>query len=280
MRALAVGALVILLLIAAIAPWQTLTGAFTDWTRATTIEQLLLLRPTLNNLERLLFPERFVGQSANTSLFRTWWVNSFILASTVAVLQSIVSVTTGYALARYRFAGRELLLALMIARNIVPGSVLFIPTYIVLRRLGLTGLTGMIVPGIVSAGTVIMTRQFALGLASEVFEAASIDGANDWQMLRHIALPMLTPMIGMTFAGAFAGAWNNLLWANIMLRGMNQWITVQGVLYMMTQLRLPSGRPDYGLISAAALVSLALPVTIFILLQRYVEAGMEGILRE
>lgn len=280
MRRLAYPLLAILLLIAAIAPWQTVAGAFTDWTRASGIDALLLRRPTIGNVQRLLWPDTFKTEYKGTAYYRRWWVNSFTIATTTAVFQSVISVLTGYALARYRFPGHGLLFAVLLLRYIIPANVLFIPLYMVVHKLGLTSMQAMVLPMLVNAGAIIMTRQFALGLAHEIFEAASIDGANDWQMLRYIAGPMLSPMVGMTFAGTFAGAWNSILWANMVLKGINVWTAPQGVLYMMTQARLTSGMTDYGLISAAALLSLLLPVVVFVVLQRHVEAGMEGLIRE
>jgi len=267
-----------LLIAALLSVWVTITGAFTEWRNTTFIQRLLFLRPTLVNFQRLF--GKMAAQNYVSMYFPRWMANSTIIATSTAVLQTLVSTMAGYALARNRFPGRGLLLSVLVARVIVPATVLFVPTFVVVYKLGMVGMVGMILPNIVAAGTVLLTRQFASGLASEVLDAARMDGASEFQILRYVGLPMLTPIMAMTFSGAFGAAWTNLLWANIMLRGVPSWTVVQGMLYSMSVARTDYGSIDYGFLSAGSFLSILIPAAIFIVLHGHIEEGMKGLIEE
>jgi len=276
MKYLGYAFLAFLLLVALLVPWQTLTGSLADWKTTTILDRLLLRKVTLANW-RGLFDVR---QNVYAQWVLVWFWNSLRISGLTALLCSVVSVTTGYALARLQFPGRGLLFSASMVMLVVPGLMMFIPVYMVVYRLGIRGWWGMVLSSGYSAGTAIMTRQFASGLASEILDAARVDGCNEWQLLWYVGLSLLKPLFGMTFSGVFAGQWNNLLWSNVMLKGQAEWTLPQEVLCGISTTAAQSRTTNYGMVCALGVMSLALPVALFIYMQKYVQEGMEGLIRE
>lgn len=267
---------VILLLICLITPWQTIVGSFARWDQTTVLERLLLHKPTLYNW-RGIFDAKI---NSYAPLLGTWIWNSVRISTLTALLCSLVSVTTGYAMARLNFFGKRVLFGSTMIMLMVPGLMMFIPIYMVLYRLGIGGWWGMVLSGGYSAGTAIMTRQFATGLASDVLDAARVDGCGEWSLLWHVGIPLLRPMFGMTFAGVFAGQWNNLLWANVMLKSQADWTLPQGIMMIVVQQLNNQAAARIGPLCAMGVLSMILPVALFLWMQRYVVEGMEGLIRE
>lgn len=282
--------LIVLFAIATVGTYVLIVGSFTNWSTTSVLDLLLLRKPTLENWRWLFSPWATqlptdgtitgLPGGGTTQNLPYWFRNSMIVALGTAVIQTLVSMTAGYALARYRVPGGGALMGIMIAQNVVPATALFLPLYIVFRRMGIHGLWGMILPFSVNANTILLTRQFAKGVAAEILDAARVDGANEWQLLRHIGLPLLRPVAGMTFASSFAGQWGNLIWANALLQNPKDWIVAQGLNYMMHQFLGSDNRPVYGVVAAVALLSMILPLTIWLLMADYVDTGIQGLVEE
>lgn len=268
--------LAIILAIALLVPWQTLTGSLSRWESTTVLDRLLLRHATWYNWAALLD----VRQNAYARWVPIWCWNSLRISTLTAVICSVTSITAGYAMARLHFPGRATFLSVNMLMMVVPGLMMFIPIYLVTYKLGIRGWWGMVLSGGYSAGTAIMTRQFALGLASEVLDAGRVDGCNEWQLLAYVGFPLLRPLLGMTFASTFAAQWNNLLWSNVMLKGQGEWTLPQGIMYIIATMTTQSQAKNYGMICALGVLSLILPVALFIAMQKQVQEGMEGLIRE
>lgn len=281
MRIIKYAVLILLLAFAFIGPYAMFAGSFANWSKSSLPDLLTFRGATLDNYRLLLDRAAWLKFSNVSFSLPRWYRNSLFVATGTAVLQTLVSVMAGYALARYPIPAQGLVIAVLIAQNVIPASVLFIPMFVVFQALGVRGLWGMILPFGVSSGTILMTRQFGKGLAHDIFDAAQVDGANDWQMLRYIGLPMLAPMAGMTFASSFAGAWANLTWANALLQDPKDWIVVQGLLHwQQLLLSAADGKPMYGVVAAAAFLSALLPLGLFLLMRKQVDQGIQGLVEE
>jgi multiple sugar transport system permease protein len=153
---------------------------------------------------------RFVLGNA---LFPRWFGNS-LLVSTVAVIANLVLGSLGgYAFARMRFAGSKPLLGLMLATMVIPFQLTMIPTFLVMKHLGLIDTLGaLIVPSLVTPFSVFLFRQFFVSLPRELEEAAWIDGCGRLRILVSIVLPLARPALSTVAVLTFLSTWNDLTW--------------------------------------------------------------------
>nr|WSY49596.1 carbohydrate ABC transporter permease [Streptomyces sp. NBC_00886] len=147
------------------------------------------------------------------TMFPRWFANSLIVASVAVVSNLLLGSLGGYAFARMRFAGSRLLLGLMLATMVVPFQLTMIPTFLVMKWLGLIDTLGaLILPSLVTPFAVFLFRQFFLALPREVEEAAWIDGCSRLRVLFSIVMPLARPALATVAVLTFLSAWNDLSW--------------------------------------------------------------------
>jgi len=140
-------------------------------------------------------------------LMKFWF--SMLISGSILAGQLVIAVLGGYAFARFRFPGRNVIFFVIILLMMMPLQVTLVPNYIVLDRMGLLGgFAAIIIPGIFSAFGVFLMRQVMLSLPSAIFEAARIDGAGAWRNLWHICLPNCKAGIAALAILSFADSWN------------------------------------------------------------------------
>ncbi|HEY8721337.1 carbohydrate ABC transporter permease [Pengzhenrongella sp.] len=140
--------------------------------------------------------------------------NSGIFTGAVVVCTLFFGIMAGYALATLEFRGRGLLFAVVLLLQTVPFQLLMVPLYVLLVRgfgLGDT-YVGMILPFAINSVAVLIFRQFFLQVPRELFDAARIDGAGEFRILRSIAVPLVRPAILTAALVTFIGPWNEFLW--------------------------------------------------------------------
>lgn len=198
-------------------------------------------------------------------------VNSFFLASVTAVFATLCSAMCGYALAKYRFAGRNALLWLVLGALAVPAALLIAPGYQVVYWLGLLdSYAGLILPAIAPAFGVYLFRQaFISSMPDEMIEAARVDGCGEIRLFFTIALPMVRPMVGAFLLITYLGTWNNFIAPQIIIQTQEK----LPLSVFVAQLRGPY-ETQYGLIMAGTLVAVAPVLALFLLLQRDFIAGL------
>lgn len=218
-------------------------------------------RLTLVNFTRL-FTELHIGRAV---------VNSVFLASTSALVATFCCALAGYALAKFRFAGRELVLGLVLAALVIPGPLLLAPGYKLLYDLGLLdSYAGLLLPGVAPAFGVFLFRQAMLNTVPDtLLESARIDGAGEIRIFFTIVLPLVRPMIGAYLIIVFLGSWNNFIGPQIVLQDP----TAFPLSVTMNQLRGLYGT-DYGLVTSGTLVSIAPVLALFLLLQKEFISGL------
>jgi multiple sugar transport system permease protein len=151
-------------------------------------------------------------------VFRTIPFASMFLNSTLMTIgrtagQVFFCSLGGYAFARLRFPGRNLIFAMFLAVMMVPSQMFLLPQYEIMQRLHLlNSLPALFLPGMFSAFGTFLMRQFFIQLPNELEEAARLDGANSWQIYWRIMLPLSAP--GMLALGLLVAiwSWNDLLW--------------------------------------------------------------------
>jgi multiple sugar transport system permease protein len=167
------------------------------------------------------------SQAWTGSPFARWLVNSAVVSITCVVSNLVLCSLAGYAFARLRFPGNRIVFIGILATLMVPFQVVMIPTLLIVKHLGLVDtLPALIVPNLVTPFGIYLLRQFFLTLPVELEEAALIDGAGRFRILRSILLPLMGPPLSTVAVLTFLSVWNDFLWPLVVTSSPNT-MTVQ-----------------------------------------------------
>jgi multiple sugar transport system permease protein len=178
------------------------------------------------------FPPTLIPTSIHWSNYRDAWnqapfgrffVNSVIVTGTAVLSNLILCSLAGYAFARLRFLGRELLFVALLATLMVPFQVIMIPTFLIVQHLGLVdSLGGLIAPNLVTPFGIFLLRQFFRTLPVDLEEAARIDGCTRLGVLLRVVLPLSLPALATLGIVTFLWTWNDFLWPLIVITSTDQ----------------------------------------------------------
>ncbi|MEM1208225.1 MAG: carbohydrate ABC transporter permease [Planctomycetota bacterium] len=221
---------------------------------------------TVSNFTRL-WTEVKIGNSP----FIRAVLNSFFFASVMSVFSTLGAAMGGYALAMFRFRGRNAVATLVLGALVIPGALLLAPGYFLLYQLGLLdSYAGLILPGLAPAFGVYLFRQaFMSSLPTEMMEAGRIDGCGEWRIFFQLGLPMVRPMTGAFVLITFLGTWTNFIGPQIILQTPERYPLAVAV----AQLRGPFSI-EYGMIMAGTLVAVGPVLALFLILQKDFIAGL------
>ena len=206
------------------------------------------------------------GKVGNIHLLR-WTVNSLIVTICITIGRVGLASLAGYSLARLRFPGRKLVLGLILAVMMVPGVVLLIPRFLILKQLDIRNTyMGMIVPLLVDCAAIYLMKQNFEALPISVEEAARIHGASTFRIFRSIVLPMARPSLIAITVLSVQGAWNEFT-AFLVATDKPKFNTLT---LGLAQLRggLGSGN-NYPLFLGAAVLTTIPIIIVFFSFQRY-----------
>lgn len=236
------------------------------------------LRPasSLFSTDLSLIPKNATLKNFHTALFIrpyfTWLKNSLIVASLSTIASLAIAVLAGYAFSRFRFKGRNIGLLSFLLTQIFPAPMLLLPTYILLRYFGLIDrYVGGIIPYIALTVpfSVWVLKGYFDTIPSSFEESAYIDGANFFQVLWKIMLPLSIPALGVSLLNTFMATWNEFVTANIVFTD-TELHTLPVAIFNMTG----ALSADWGIFSAACLVT-ALPVIIlYIAMSKFLISGL------
>lgn len=200
-----------------------------------------------------------------------WLFNTLVysLVSVVAVL--FLSALAGYAFAKKRFAGKEVIFWSFLSMVMVPFHVTLIPTFILMANIGgVDEYWGLILPTLANAQAVFLMRQFIEGLPDELFEAARIDGAGEFRIFLRIVLPLCKPVLATLGIFVFLWHWNDFLWPLIIAKSNDMFTLTVGISSLQQQ-DVPLSVMLAG--SAVALIPIFMA---YLIAQRYVQEGVTG----
>ncbi|MBE9177678.1 carbohydrate ABC transporter permease [Oculatella sp. LEGE 06141] len=147
----------------------------------------------------------------NRGNFLLAFANSTLVALSVTAFQVVTSALAGYALARFRFWGRQTILLIVLATLVIPFQLLVVPVFLVLKWGHLINTYGaLILPTAANGFGIFLLRQYFQTIPVELEEAAAIDGATRWQILWRVMLPLARPALVTLFLFTFIGEWNDL----------------------------------------------------------------------
>ena len=202
-------------------------------------------------------------------IFWQWMLNTALYAGAGALLSTAVAAVSGYALAVYRFRGRNLIFNVLIGGILVPSVVLAIPQYLLLAKLGLANTYwAVLLPGIVHPYSIYLARVYAAAaIPASLLDAGRIDGASEVRMLVRVSLPMMTPGLVTIFLFQFVAIWNNFLLPYIMLADDTKFPLTVG---LYTLLVSGANQPAlYTLVITGSALSIIPLVALFLTMQRY-----------
>ena len=264
LRGAGLGAGLLLLLLWSLGPvyWIVATSLKTERDIYATPPTPVPVHPTLANYAAVL----------GRSRYPSFLLHSLVVAASATLLAVIIGMLGAYAVTRMRFRGRGTVARLVVASYLLPPSLLFIPLFIVLQRLGvIDSLLGLVL------AYLTFTAPFATWLLIgylrsipvELDEAARIDGATRVQTLLRVLLPVAAPGLAVVALYAFTQAWNEFLYALVFVSSDSARTVTSGLVgLMMGDVFI------WGQLMAAATVAIAPMLLIFVLAQRWLVGGL------
>ena len=212
------------------------------------------------------------GQLFAANPMLTYLRNS-ALVSALAVLANLLFCSlAAYPLARLRFRGRGLVLALVVATILIPFQVVMIPLYLLMVQLGLrNSLWALILPQAATAFGIFLLRQSFLGVPVELEEAARIDGCSPLGEWWNVMIPAARSDLITLAMFVFIGSWSDFLWPLIILDDPGLYTLPLGLQQLASSFSL-----DWRLVAAGSVVSILPVLVLFVLLQRYILPNASG----
>lgn len=237
----------------------------------------------INSIQVTYWPQAFTldnyRQLFEVTDFGIYMKNSLIVTLITSVIVLMLSISGGYALARYEFKGKKIVLIAFLVSQMIPTILLFIPMFLIFGKLGLNDtLQSLIILYTVfnTPFCLITLRGFFERIPVSLEEAARVDGCNKAQALVKVIMPVLFPGIVATFVFAFTGAWNELL-AGIMFINSNSLKTIPVAINAF----IGKYSIDWGQMSAACMIALIPTVIFFAIVQKYIVQGLtQGAVKE
>ncbi|MFJ1578611.1 carbohydrate ABC transporter permease [Streptomyces sp. NPDC088182] len=244
--------------------YWTMVAASTDNTRVSQTPPPFLPGPNLFTNLGTAWQDAAMGRAM---------VNSLIVAGVIALATVFFATLAGFAFAKLRFRGRNLLLMLVIGTMLVPPQLGVVPLFMMMADLGWgQSLPSVIFPTLVSAVGVFFMRQYLKeALPDELIEAGRLDGAHSLRIFWSIVLPIARPPMAVLFMITFVHAWNDFFWPFIALDMTNPTVPVA-----LTQLSAGYVR-DQSVIMAGALLGTLPLLAMFLVFGRQIVGGiMQG----
>lgn len=253
--------LIIILTIIFLFPFYWIvTGAFKPQNVTIQIPpQWFPANPTLENFKEL----------AKNPLF-SWTFNSFFIALCTMIVVCLTATMAGYALAKKRFPGRNLLFWSLIIAMALPKQVVMIPLFTILSKLHwINTYQALILPAAGWPFGVFLMKQFSQGIPGELLEASKIDGASEIRTFINVVIPLVKPGIGALAIFTFISSWNDYFMQLIIIRSSKMMTLPLGVALMQQEFTT-----NYGAIMAGAAIASLPMIIIFIVFQNYFTQGI------
>lgn len=207
-------------------------------------------------------------------VYLRWMLNSIAYAGGGALIATILAAMCGYALAKYRFPGRETLFNVVLGGVLVPATALALPLFLIFSQINLTNtFWSVFLPSLVSPFGVYLARIYAAAsVPDELIEAARLDGAGEVLTFFTVSVRLMTPALVTVFLFQFVAIWNNFFLPLVMLRDETLFPVTLGLYAWNSQVnQIPELR---GYVLIGALLSIIPLIITFLLLQRFWRNGL------
>jgi multiple sugar transport system permease protein len=216
---------------------------------------------------------QYLFERLDPSLVRLF-ANSFGLALAITLSNLLLASLAGYAFARLRFPGRELLFLIVLATLMIPDQLRLVPVYLIFDAFGLTRGPGQYLAVVlvmaVMGANIFLMRQYFLSIPRDIEEAARIDGAGFFTTFWRVMMPLATPALSAVAILQFQGAWNAFFWPLVLLGPTREYITVPIALTFFRTEFQTNWPPLMAMVVLATIPVLVL----YIFFQRYFVEGI------
>ena len=213
-------------------------------------------------------------QALRSSNIPRWALNTTIYSVVSVVLVLLFASMAGYAFAKKRFLGREVIFWVFIAMLMIPYQLTIIPQYLLVGQIGgLDTMWGLILPTVANAQAMFLMRQFMQDIPDELIDAAKIDGAGELRVYWSVILPQTKPILATLGTFVFLWHWNDFLWPLVAQQSPENYVLTVGLNGLQAQ------NVSLATLMASAVVMFIPALLVFIFLQRYFVRGvmMSGI---
>lgn len=218
------------------------------------------------------FQKLFAGRPSvhGTLYFWQYFLNSVVFATVGTTVQLFFASLAGYALAKYEFRHKWVLMTFMLGTMMIPGVLLLAPVYELCVKLGLVdSIPGLIVPGMVSAYGIFLFRQACMSVPNELIDAGRIDGCSEFTIYYRLVMPLVRPMAAAFCLVSFVGHWNAFFAPSVFLHSEENY-TLPVVLNMYVS----QYQSDYGVFLAGTALAMVPPAILFFALQKEFISGL------
>ena len=215
------------------------------------------------------FVDNFVGLFRDT-LFGRAMVNSMLVSTTYTALGLVVCTAAGYAFAKFKFRGQNVMFGTLLVTLALPSQVTLVPLFQIMVTLGwLDSYQALILPNLALPFGIFLMRQTMSAIPDEMIQAARIDGASEFRVFMQIVVPTVRPALSALAIFLFLAQWNDFVYPLVVLRTPEAY-TVPVALASLQGI----GTTDYGQLLMGTMLSMLPVLILFLFLQRQFVAGI------
>lgn len=221
-----------------------------------------------------ILPKRFTLENFIVAFkkgnFGLYFWNSAYTSVLATLLTLLINTMAGYALAKYRFKGRDLIFLAFISTLMIPLEVIMIPIFQVLKTLGMyNNMLGIIIPPAATPTGVFLMRQYILTIPDSLLEAARIDGSSEWGIFIRIIIPIVKPVLAVLTIFSFMWRWNDFLWPLLVINNPKRYTVQLAISNFSGQFSV-----DWNSLLAMAVVTMVPVLVVFLIFQKQFVKGM------
>jgi alpha-1,4-digalacturonate transport system permease protein len=202
--------------------------------------------------------------------FLLYFWNSTFITVMATLIMLLTNSMAAFALSKYRFRGRTVVLLLVIGTLMIPQTVVLVPLFLIVSEMGMfNSLWGVIIPGAATPTGVFLLRQYMLTIPDEILDAARMDKASEWKIYWRIILPLSAPAIAVLAILAIMWRWNDFLWPLIVLTQSENFTLQLALNSFQGELQT-----QWSSLLAMTVLTLLPIAMVFMFLQKYIATGI------
>ena len=236
-------------------------------TSSKTVSESIQIPPTI--LPQQFMLDNFVD-AVNSLPFVNMYFNTIMMIIFRVIFAVVFSSMAGYAFAKLKFKGKNLLFGIVLMQMMLPIQIFIIPQYQMVAKLGLANsIAGLVFPGLVSAFGTFFLRQAYLGIPNEVGEAAFLDGCNQWQTFTKVMFPLTSSSVAALTVFTAVFAYSDLMWPLVVNSDLNMMTLSSGLANLRGQFTT-----NFPVLMAGSLLAMLPMVALYLFFQRQFIEGI------
>ncbi len=236
-------------------------------TSSKTVSESIQIPPTI--LPQQFMLDNFVD-AVNSLPFVNMYFNTIMMIIFRVIFAVVFSSMAGYAFAKLKFKGKNLLFGIVLMQMMLPSQIFIIPQYQMVAELGLANsIAGLVFPGLVSAFGTFFLRQAYLGIPNEVGEAAFLDGCNQWQTFTKVMFPLTSSSVAALTVFTAVFAYSDLMWPLVVNSDLNMMTLSSGLANLRGQFTT-----NFPVLMAGSLLAMLPMVALYLFFQRQFIEGI------